>query len=301
MILLSAMSTCAQRFAVVATAIMAACTSNGPSFPGGGSGSGTLSNLVFAVVGDTRPTCPDDTANYPTPVITKIYQDIASENPAPAFVVATGDYMFTTGPQAQPQLDLYMGARMAFPGNVYPVMGNHECDSLTSGNCASSPTENMAAFVHTMLEPIGMTGPYYTETFAAADGGWTAKLVFIACNAWDSAQASWLERELAKPTTYTFVVRHESVLSAMGAPCPASDATIDAYPLTLRIVGHTHLYNHDSANKQLVVGNGGAPLTSGANYGYVMIERNADGTLTITAYDYISHATMDSFTISPNG
>jgi hypothetical protein len=289
------------RVVCFAAVVVAGCGDNRLSFPGGGSGSATLDDLVFAVVGDTRPACPEDTANYPTPVITRIYQDVAAESPAPAFVVATGDYMFTTGPQAQPQLDLYMGARAAFAGKLYPAMGNHECDSATSGNCASSPTANMAAYVRTMLEPIGLNGPYFTETFSASDGTWTAKFVFVACNAWDSAQAKWLDGELAKPTTYTFVVRHEPVLSAMGSPCPASDTTIDAYPLALRIVGHTHLYGHDVANKQLVVGNGGAPLTSGANFGYAMILRNADGTLTITMYDYMTHATMDSFTIPPSG
>jgi hypothetical protein len=281
--------------------MVAACGSNELSFPGGGGSSATLDKLVFAIVGDTRPACPDDTTNYPTPVITKIYQDVAAENPAPAFVIATGDYMYSTGPQAQPQLDLYMGARAAFAGNVYPAMGNHECNSDTNGNCASAPTANMAAFVRTMLEPLGLTGPYFTETFSASDGSWTAKFVFVACNAWDSAQAKWLDDELAKPTTYTFVVRHEPVLSAMGSPCPASDTTIDAHPFTLRIVGHTHLYSHDVADKQLVVGNGGAPLTSSFNFGYAMVVRNADATVTVTMFDYMTHATVDSFTIPPSG
>jgi hypothetical protein len=194
-----------------------------------------------------------------------------------------------------------MGARAAFSGTLYPAMGNHECNSLTNSNCASSPTANMTAFVNTMLTPIGQTEPYYTETFSAKDNSWTAKLVVIACNAWDSTQATWLDGELAKSTTYTFVVRHEGSDAVSGAPCPDSDTAINAHPLTLRISGHSHLYQHNAATKEIIVGISGAPLTSGTNYGYAMIERNADGTLTINVYDYMSHATIDSFTIPPTG
>ncbi len=39
---------------------------------------GTLSQLLFAVVGDTRPPTLDDVSGYPTSQITKIYQDIAA-------------------------------------------------------------------------------------------------------------------------------------------------------------------------------------------------------------------------------
>jgi hypothetical protein len=194
-----------------------------------------------------------------------------------------------------------MGARAAFAGKLYPAMGNHECNSLTNSNCAGAPTANTTAFINTMLAPIGETQLYYTETFSAADDRWTTKLVFIACNAWDQTQAAWLDAELAKPTTYTFVVRHEGTDAVSGAPCTASDTTIDAHPLTLRISGHSHLYKHNAASKEVIVGIGGAPLTSGTNYGYAMIQRNADATLTVTVYDYMSHATLDSFTIPPTG
>ena len=37
----------------------------------------------------------------------------------------------------------------------------------------------------------------------------SAKFVFVACNAWNSTQATWLDQQLAAATTYTFVVRHE--------------------------------------------------------------------------------------------
>jgi hypothetical protein len=290
------------RAVMLSTLILAACSAD--KMPGNGSGSGsgtTLSTLTFAVVGDTRPPIPDDTIGYPTDVITKIYQDIVADSPQ--FVVATGDYMFASTflSEQQPQLDKYMGARAAFTGKLYPAMGNHECNGATDSNCASSPTKNMTAFIDTMLSPIGETKPYYTEAFSATDNSWTAKFVFVACNAWDSTQASWLDQELANSTTYTFVVRHESTSAVSGTPCPASDATINAHPVTLRIVGHSHFYSHQASSKEIIVGNGGAPLTSGNSYGYVMISRNDDGTLTVTSYDYMTHASVDTFKIQASG
>jgi len=50
-----------------------------------------------------------------------------------------------------------------------------------------------------------------------------------------------------------------------------------------------------------IVGNGGAPLTSGVNYGYAVVARNASGTLTSTAYDYMTHAVLDVFSVQANG
>jgi hypothetical protein len=67
------------------------------------------------------------------------------------------------------------------------------------------------------------------------------------------------------------------------------------------IVGHTHEYAHYANDKEIIVGNGGAPLTSGVNYGYVIVARNASGTLTVTAYDYTTHAVLDTFSIQASG
>ena len=272
-----------------------------------GSGSNTADNLVFAVVGDTRPPSPDDTANYPTAIITKIYQDLEAENPKPSFAVATGDYQFaeTYGSEQQPQLNLYMGARANFSGDFFPAMGNHECTGATASNCGQGATDgitpNMADFVNTMLSPIGQSKPYYAHTVSATDGSWNAKFVFVACNAWNSTQSTWLSQQLAQPTTYTFVVRHEPAADMSSAPCSQSQTIINSHPLTLLIVGHTHEYRHESYDKEIIVGIGGAPLTSGTNYGYVIISRNTDGTLKVTVYDYKSHSVIDSFQIQASG
>jgi hypothetical protein len=270
-------------------------------------GGGFISDLRFAVVGDTRPPAPDDTTNYPTAIITKIWQDVEAESPHPQFVISTGDYMFasTNKPTQQPQLDTYMTARSVFTGLQYPAMGNHECTGATDSNCGTGArdgvTPNMTAFIQTMLAPIGVSTPYYTEHFAATDSSWTAKLVVVACNAWNTTQATWLANALAESTTYTFVVRHEGNDALYETPCQDSKTIIDAHPLTLLIVGHTHTYRHYASDKEIIVGNGGAPLTTGTNYGYVIVARNASGTLTVTAYDYMTHAVLDMFTIQASG
>jgi hypothetical protein len=158
---------------------------------GGGrdAGSGKSADLTFAIVGDTRPSSIDDTSNYPTSIITKIYEDIEGASPKPTFVVGTGDYQYasTTGSEQAPQIDKYMTARAVFTGRFYPAMGNHECTGYTDSNCGSGEsdgiTKNYTTFMTTMLGPISETNPYYVEKVSASDGSWTAKLVFVACNA----------------------------------------------------------------------------------------------------------------------
>ncbi|HEY8041682.1 MAG TPA: hypothetical protein VIF15_17875, partial [Polyangiaceae bacterium] len=107
------------------------CTTNtGPITGTVGNNGGSLSRLVFAVVGDTRPANEDDTGGYPTSVITKIYQDIEAQSPKPPFALSTGDYMFAStggGSTATQQASLYMQARGAYTGASFPAMGNHEC------------------------------------------------------------------------------------------------------------------------------------------------------------------------------
>jgi hypothetical protein len=184
-------------------------------------------------------------------------------------------------------------------------MGNHECTGATASNCGAGnldgTTANYTAFVDVMLQPIGVDSPYYVEHLAASDGSWTAKLVFVACNAWDSTQQSWLAGALAEATTYTFVVRHESESALAQTPCTASSGIIAQYPMTLLVVGHTHTYSHVAGSHEIIVGNGGAPLTSGTNYGYTIVARDSSGAIAVTAYDYASHAVLDSFTVQANG
>ncbi len=304
------------RFCAIAVALgFTACGSPSSNGNGGDGGAppadaptvGTPSTLTFAIVDDTRPPNPDDTASYPTAIITKIWSDVAAESPAPSFAVSTGDYMFasTSGNEQGPQLDLYLGARAHFTGPVYAAMGNHECTGATDSNCGPGTTDgvtkNYAAYLSRMVQPLGFSQPYYAVDIKDPGGAWTAKIVIVAANAWSTDQATWLDGELAKPTTYTFVVRHESD-STSGTPGVApSKAIIAKHPLTLLIVGHTHTYSHYSSEHQVIVGNGGAPLTSGTNYGYGIVERRADGAIQFTAYDYQTHAVLGTWAIKADG
>jgi hypothetical protein len=282
-------------------------TPNGPPHlptKGGGiigSTGGTMPSLYFAVVGDTRPPVVNDTSGYPTTIIQTIYSDIAALSPAPAFVVGTGDYMFAsaTGADAQPQINMYLAARGRFSGTFFPALGNHECTGATASNCGpggkDGETENYKAFLSSLLAPIGKTQPYYSIDLAATDASWTAKIVFVAANAWDSTQESWFDTAMSKPTTYTFVVRHEAKTTTGAPPGVAgSEAIMAKYPYTLAIVGHTHTYKRNST-REVVFGNGGAPITGGVNYGFGLVTQRADGAIQVDAIDYQSKQADASF------
>jgi hypothetical protein len=278
-----------------------ASSSSGSVGPGGG----TIASLSFAIVGDTRPPTDDDTAGYPTAVITQIWQDIQNASPRPLFAVTTGDYMFaspSSNPsQVGPQLDLYLGARNVFSNIVFPVMGNHECTGQVTSNCgAGNPdgiTTNYTQFIARMLQPIGQSQPYYTINFNGPGNAWTAKFVMLACSAWTSAQGTWMDAQLSKPTTYTFVVRHAGTI-ANTVPCVTpSDQILANHPYTLLIVGHTHEYAYYANEKQIVVGNGGAPLTGSSNYGYVIARQQPGGTIQFTEYDYATNAVNQQFSV----
>jgi hypothetical protein len=285
----------------------AAVPLDAPMRAGPGPGGGLLDELRFAVVGDTRPMNPDDTAGYPTQIVTQIWGEVEAETPHPAFTVTTGDYMFasTSGAEVGPQLDLYLGARASYSGFVYPAMGNHECNGYTSSNCGPAGHDgeppNFQQFMSRMLGPIGELRPYFIERFAANDGSWTAKFVFIAANAWDQTQQYWLDAVLKEPTTYTFVIRHESPDASTAPGVDPSQAILAMHPLTMLIVGHTHTYRHVPGYREIIVGNGGAPLTSGPNYGYVTIARQSDGTLEVTSKDYATLAAIDHFFVNADG
>jgi calcineurin-like phosphoesterase family protein len=278
-----------------------------PAHAGPGPGGGLLDELRFAVVGDTRPANLDDTAGYPTAIVQQIFTDVEAETPKPLFAVTTGDYMFaaTTGAQVGPQLDLYLGARGSYTGLVYPAMGNHECNGYTKSNCGPAGTDgeppNYQQFMSRMIDPIGEGRPYFIERFAATDGSWSAKFVFVAANAWDKTQQAWLETMLGEPTTYTFVVRHEPPESNTAPGVDPSQMIMVKHPMTMLIAGHTHTYRHVPAYREIIVGNGGAPLTSGTNFGYVIVARQPDGTLDVTSKDSQTLAAIDHFVVTANG
>jgi hypothetical protein len=275
---------------------------------------GSLSRLLFAVVGDTRPANYDDVSGYPTAIVTKIYQDIQAASPRPPFVLSTGDYQFSSSGSnstASQQLDIYTQARKGYTGTLFPAMGNHECTGSTNSNCGPNGTNgitaNYTAFMNQLLAPIQKTTPYYSIDVNATDNSWTAKFVFVAANAWDSTQQSWLQSTLAKKTTYTFVIRHEPESTTNGPPGLAGSQSIMAqYPYTLSIVGHSHTYGHYTTPdpREVLIGNGGAPLSnSSKNYGYGVFSQRSDGAIVGDMLDYQT-GKADSyfhFVVKPDG
>ena len=250
----------------------------------------------FAAFGDVRPSSPNDTANYPQAIVTGLFQQIAAQSPQ--FVVGTGDYMFastynTTGVDAQ--VGMLVAAEQAFTGPIYHALGNHDCTGATASNCPNgNETPNVRAFM-AKLVPAGTTTPYYRVDVDTGMG--TAKVVVIAANAWSDAQATWLETQLADPTAYTFVVRHEDASVTETAGAGASELIVQRHPLTLELLGHWHRYEKLDA-RHVVSGNGGAPLSFG-HYGFVLVDLLTNGNLSVSEIDQATGAVGDTFTICP--
>jgi len=265
---------------------------------GGGGGAGGGGLMKFAVFGDCRPPNSDDTSGYPSAIISGIFK-LAESNGA-QFVVGTGDYMFaSTSSAVTAQVALFEQAMATYSaGPVYLAMGNHECTGATASNCPNlTETANIQAFMK--MVPAGVTKPYYRIDVDTPLG--KAKLVFVAANAWDSTQQSWLTTQLADPTMYTFVIRHESTTSS-GVPAgvTASESVVGAHPYTLELLGHTHEYRHVDT-KHVISGNAGAPLSSGGGYGLLIVEQLANGNVTVSEIDESTGNPADTWTVSPTG
>ncbi|MHB8417424.1 MAG: metallophosphoesterase [Myxococcales bacterium] len=283
---------------------------------------GQLASLDFGDVGDTRPPIYDDISQYPTQVITTIFQDLAGLSPALAFVVSSGDYMFADplnlfGNQAQAQAQLYVGAGQNFPRQVYPSMGNHECGwSNSNDNCFGQTTNpNYNAYLQNILGGFGLPNqnPYFVVLFASADvtRPWSAKFIYIAPDWWDTSgdtQGIWLKAVLAEPTTYTFLVRHQPTNNSAGAAGIAeSDTLLQTYPFTIKLTGHSHSFMYDQTNREIINGVGGAALDTGYNgtFGYVVCRQRADMAIQCTLYDYDSNAVSSepnaTLAVEPDG
>jgi hypothetical protein len=261
--------------------------------------------LTFGMLGDTRPSS-STTGDYPQSVkniIGSCFTGLQSQGVP--FVVASGDYAFSSSSSgsALPQYTSYMLARKNFKGTYLPTMGNHECNGFTDSNCPVGSFTGMTQdYINTIVTPsTGQASPYYSALYLASDGSWSAKYVFVAANAWNSSQQSWLQSTLAVATTYTFIIRHEPA-NANTAPgtTPSENLISSAFSaghLTLSITGHTHLvqlpggtqpYGDQFGSTQayeIIVGNGGAPLDAGSYYGYAVATRRAgDGAIVTQMY-----------------
>jgi hypothetical protein len=263
-----------------------------PPPPGGG-------NLLhFAVFGDCRPPNLEGTNNYPSAIVGGIFS--LAQSHAAQFMVGTGDYVFSnTSSGVSAQLKLFNQARANFSNPVYLTMGNHECNGYTASNCPNlNETPNVQQFMN--LLPSGVTKPYYRLDFDTPFG--KAKLVFIAANAWNSTQQSWLQQQMSDPTTYTFVMRHEPPADTQAPGVGPSESIVQSSSYTLELLGHTHEYKHIDT-QHVISGNAGAPLqpSSGFGFGMLLIDQLGDGNIQVTEYDESSGTAVDTWRVTPSG
>ena len=66
------------------------------------------------------------------------------------------------------------------------------------------------------------------------------------------------------------------------------------------LVGHSHSYER-LAQRELLVGNGGAPATGSAPYGYVIARRRDDGAIEFSAYRWDNRQRFDQFAVWADG
>jgi hypothetical protein len=264
-----------------------------------------VTNLSFGVVGDTRPSS-STTGHYPSSVntiITAIFNGLQAQGVP--LVVSSGDFAFssTGAGSALPQYQDYMAARAHFGGTFLPTMGNHECNGFTDSNCPPGSVTGMYTdYINTIVSPsTGQTSPYFSALYRATDNSWSAKFVFVAANAWNTAQQTWLQSTLNVLTTYTFIVRHEPANDARAPGVTPSESLMSsafsAGHLTLSLTGHTHLVQLPGGTQpygdpfgstlayETIIGAGGAPLDAGPAYGYaVSTRRSSDGAIVTQVY-----------------
>jgi hypothetical protein len=261
---------------------------------------GTVNRLSFTAFGDIRPALPDEDFAYPNDTVKSIMSGMNALSPE--FAVASGDYMFVEliPASAKGQLSALLEDEKAFTAPIFHTMGNHECQSFSDVNCPKlNESTNITTFMQ-MLLPWSQV-PWFSFVVHTDLGD--AKLVFVAVNAWNDAQATWLDQTMAAPTRYTFVIRHQPTPDA-GKPSSAegiaaSDAILNKYPVTLFLFGHVHEYTRLAANR-VIVGNAGAPLDSGS-FGYAHVEQRPDGNVAVTEYVQGTNAQLDAWAVTPDG
>jgi hypothetical protein len=260
-----------------------------------GPNGGSVDRLAFAVWGDSRPGNINEDASYPVAIVRGIAQ--RASGTGAEFAIGTGDYMFaSTSSSVSTQISMLLSAEGAFTKPVFRTMGNHECTGATASNCPNgTETYNVRAFMM-QLVPFAAK-PYYSFTVHTQMGD--AKFVFVAANAWDSTQQSWLEAELGQPTQYTFVIRHEPPGNTDAPGAAASDTIINSHPLTVGFYGHTHTYRKLTPNA-VISGNGGAPMTSGSP-GFVYVEQRPDGNIQLQEIREDSGAVIEQWAVTPSG
>ncbi len=261
---------------------------------------GTVNLLSFTAFGDVRPSVPDLDFLYPVDIITNVMKGMAKLNPE--FAVGSGDYMFVEWIEAsaQNQIQMLQGAEENLGKPIFHTLGNHECNSFTDVNC---PMLNESVNIKTYMKDLMPWSPVPWYHFVVHTALGDAKFLFIAVNAWNDDQATWLKDAVAIPTRYTFVVRHHPTPDAgkpsMAEGIQASNDILDGHPVTLFLYGHVHEYLHLTPNA-VIAGNAGAPLDMG-HYGFLWVLQRPDGTIAVTEFDAMSGNPMDSWAVTDDG
>ncbi len=249
-----------------------------------GPGGGTVDRLWFATTGDTRPPECDQTNAYPKEAIGQIASAMRALRVQ--FTVDLGDHMYVcnqSDAEARQQMGDYLDAVARGPAAWWMTMGNHECGSekYPFACFVEGPHDaNFAAYMAALKRPL----PYYANDVQTSLG--LARFVVVADDAWNPAQAGWLERALAdadRRATYTIVARHHPVQGTQtGAPEILEILKRHKYALIL--TAHDHDYRHDAESwrgRSAVVGLGGA----GGRWGFGTVLQGVDGALVFVRRD----------------
>jgi hypothetical protein len=258
--------------------------------------------LKFGTTGDTRPQACEDTAGYPTSIISGIVDQIRQAGAE--FAIDLGDHMYVCNNDlsiATAQMNLYMQAAARLGQTFFMTEGNHEC--YHSPCPLGSTNANFVAFMKA-LAPLA-TKPYYSFDVQTSPG--LASFVVVADNSWDSAQQTWLDQTLATADTkaaYTIIAKHHPQGDSSIPENATIMTVIRKHKFALLMTGHNHYYKHEQkadGGRDMILGTGGAPLIAGGSfYGWALVEQQRNGQLQISVYDTSSNTPVDTWSVSKN-
>lgn len=239
----------------------------------------TRDRLRFVAVGDTRPETSGGA--YPTDVALRLFASMNQRDVD--FGVFLGDYVYVFPDdyaRAKAQMSMFKTARRNFGKPIAYVLGNHEAFG-----------GNLVAYQELFSSQL-----FYR--FSVQTGRGEAKFVVVADNHWGAQQETWLRQELSRTTATTFVLRHYAMNETSGQR-PLIAAVIREYPVSIVLSGHNHKYEHAVGSREVIIGTGGAPLVTGARFGYLTVEQREDGKLALTRWDLTAGAPVDSDLLTP--
>jgi hypothetical protein len=272
---------------------------------------GTVDRLYFALTGDSRPPICDlffvgKGFDYPTANVTKLAQQMEARQTQ--FALDLGDHQFVCVggiTEAQTQIGAYVTAMANFKAPFFMSMGNHECVFALGGTLDDCGANNPSDPAYTaFMQALASVSPkpYYSVDIQTSMG--LARFVFIADDAWDSTEASWLSALLTDADVrarYTIVAHHHPISQTNGN-YPAIWSAIKAHKYALHLTAHQHLYSHDTQNdasgRSVIVGTGGS--SDETLLGYATVVQGVDGRLYFTMYDSSTDAPVDSWNVGPN-